>query len=219
MVNKIERVPLRDLIHRNLLERILRGLLPSGTRIKDTDISEQMNVSRTPVREALVRLVKEGFLENRVGRGFEVRPMTIKEAKEIYPIISALEVLALNHSKACPEAVSKRCEKISQLMAKPQKDFIRLIEWDMEWHELLLSGCDNQRLKTMIKDLKSIAFRYEYAFMQNADLVESSIREHREIMDAFSQEGPDSAAPLLERHWESSLDALLEKLEAETNKH
>ena len=212
MQNKIERVALRDLVHRNVLERILQGHLPPGSRVKDTDLSEELQVSRSPVREALRRLVKEGFLENLVGRGFIVRPLTSQEVRDIYPIIWALETLALRTSTPLPNESLLAFEKISAEMEVPQPDFIRLIELDKEWHKTLLSGCSNQRLLNMIWDLKAIAFRYEYAFMQNRELVEISIREHREISKILFDQGHDAAVPLLEKHWESSMHALLEKL-------
>jgi DNA-binding GntR family transcriptional regulator len=212
MQNKIERVALRDLVHRNVLERILQGHLQPGSRVKDTDLSEELQVSRTPVREALLRLVKEGFLENLVGRGFIVRPLTSQEVRDIYPIIWTLETLALKASGPLPRESLQSFEKISAEMGAPQSDFIRLIELDKKWHKTLLSGCSNQRLLDMIWDLKAIAFRYEYAFMQNRELVEVSIREHREISKTLFANGHEAAVPLLVKHWESSMHALLGKL-------
>ncbi len=212
MQKKINRVALRDLIHRNLLERILQGHFSPGSRIKDTELSEELDVSRTPVREALVQLVKEGFLENQVGKGFLVRPLTGQEVREIYPIIGALESLALKTSEPLTKESLNRFEDITTEMGEPHDDFIRLIELDVEWHKILLSRCKNRRLLDMIADLKGISFRYEYAYMQNLELVESSIKEHREIAAAFYNQGPGAAVPLLETHWKFSMNALLKKL-------
>jgi DNA-binding GntR family transcriptional regulator len=212
MQNKIERVALRDLVHRDVLERILQGHLPPGSRVKDTDLSGELQVSRTPVREALLRLVKEGFLENLVGRGFMVRTLTSQEVRDIYPIIWTLETLALKASEPLFHKSLQSFEKISAEMESPQSDFIRLIELDKEWHKTLLLGCGNQRLLYMIRDLKAIVFRYEYAFMQNRELVEVSIREHREISKTLFDQGHEAAVPLLVKHWESSMHALLEKV-------
>ncbi len=215
MQKEIKRVALRDLIHRNLLERILHGHFSPGSRIKDTELSEELDVSRTPVREALVRLVKECFLENQVGKGFLVRPLTGQEVREIYPIIGALESLALKTSEPLTIESLNRFEDITTEMGEPHDDFIRLIELDVEWHKILLSRCKNRRLLDMIVDLKSISFRYEYAYMQNLELVESSIKEHREIAAALYNKGPGAAVPLLETHWRFSMNALLKKLNGE----
>ena len=212
MANKIERVALRDLVHRNVLERILQGQLSPGSRVKDTELSEELRVSRTPVREALVRLVKEGFLENLVGRGFIVRPLTGQEVEEIYPIIWTLETLALKISGPLPPGSRESFENIAVQMTDPGQDFIRLIELDKEWHGILLSGCRNQRLLDIIRDLKDIAFRYEYAFMQNRYLVNSSLEDHREIINTLFSKSHEAVVPLLEKHWKASMQALLEKL-------
>jgi len=212
MQEKIERFALRELVHRKLLERIVRGQLPPGSRVKDTDLSQEMHVSRTPVREALLRLVKEGFLENAVGRGFMVRPLTHREVREIYPVIWTLESLALTCSKPLTKAAQKDFDAITKKMKKPHRDFIPLIELDQQWHDILLSGCDNQRLLDMIKDLKIIAFRYEYAFMQEIELVKTSMQEHHHMVETLFNEGVQAAAPLLEKHWEFTMNAFLEKL-------
>lgn len=212
MKEVIERFALRDVVHRKLLERILRGLYPPGSRVKDTQLSESLQVSRTPVREALLRLVKEGFLENLVGRGFMVRPLTSQEVREIYPIIWNLESLALKESQPLNNDTINQIETVAAEMAEPQPDYIHLIELDQQWHSILLSGCSNQRLLTMIKELKSIAFRYEYAFMQDGKLVETSVEEHRELVTTLLRDGADTAATLLQQHWQFTMNALLEKL-------
>jgi len=212
MQKKIERFALRDLVHRTLLERILHGLLPPGSRVKDTDLSQELQVSRTPVREALVRLVQEGFMENSVGRGFMVRPLTGDEVREIYPIIWTLETLALKSSLPLSEAALKEFSALSKAMSKPRRDFITLIELDQQWHHVLLSQCGNRRLLDSINDFKSIAFRYEYAFMQDMALVHRSIEEHQQIADSLFQQGPDAAALLLQDHWAFTMNALLKKI-------
>lgn len=219
MHEKIERYALRDLVHRKLLEQILRGHLPPGRRVKDTDLSEALHVSRTPVRETLLRLVKEGFLENAVGKGFVVRPLTGEEVQELYPIIGALETLALKSSVHINKGIEKELVADIAAMGKPKTDYISLIELDQQWHGLLLSGCKNQRLMAMISELKRLAFRYEYAFMQDVELVKTSMEEHRGIAAALFEQGVEAASTLLAKHWEFSKQALVMKLEKQTSEN
>jgi DNA-binding GntR family transcriptional regulator len=214
MKGKIHRYPLRELIHRDLVEQIRRGDFSPGSRLKDTELAATMEVSRTPVREALLRLVKEGFLENQVGKGFVVKSLTEKEVSEIYPIIKTLESLALKSSGMITKESLSSFEKINSEMQDPQTDFIRLIELDMEWHNTLLMVCKNDRLLNMITDLKGLVFRYECAFMQDRKLVQHSLKEHRRIVDTIFKEGPGMAAMILEEHWDSSKNALLKRLNA-----
>src|SRR4028119_956924 len=91
----ITRVPLREQVHHAIIGRILREELAPGARLSDSALAGELGVSRTPVREALLRLEREGFLEVDVGRGFFVKPLSAGEVREVYPILWTLEVLAL----------------------------------------------------------------------------------------------------------------------------
>jgi DNA-binding GntR family transcriptional regulator len=75
--------PLRDEVKHQVLERVVRGRLPFGHRINETALAEELGVSRTPLREALLELQREGFLHSATARGFTVRPLTTHEIQEI----------------------------------------------------------------------------------------------------------------------------------------
>src|SRR4051812_17116431 len=87
----LQRTPLRDEVYRHLLDRVYTGHLPAGTRVKDTDVARDLGVSRTPVREALLRLAREGVLRADAGRGFQVRHLDGTEMRETGSVLSALE--------------------------------------------------------------------------------------------------------------------------------
>ena len=91
----IPRVPLGDEVYRQVLQRVQRGDIPAGARIRDVSLATQLGVSRTPIREALLRLARDGVLENTVGRGFRVRPLDPAELREVGAILGSLEALAL----------------------------------------------------------------------------------------------------------------------------
>ncbi len=86
----IVRTPLRNEVYREILERIYRGDLPAGTRVRDTVLAAQLGVSRTPVREALLRLSREGVVDADMGRGFTVGRLDPAEMRETGAILSAL---------------------------------------------------------------------------------------------------------------------------------
>src|SRR6516164_1747566 len=92
----ISKKPLRDDIHALLRERIVKGGVPPGNRLQDVQLASELGVSRTPVREALLRLEREGLVESDPNRGFFVAPLSRQEVLEIYPMVWALKCLALD---------------------------------------------------------------------------------------------------------------------------
>ncbi|HEX9938249.1 MAG TPA: GntR family transcriptional regulator [Longimicrobium sp.] len=210
----ITRVPLREQVHRAIVGRILREEIPPGSRISDSVVAQELGVSRTPVREALLRMEREGFLEVDMGRGFFVKALSTKEVAEVYPILWTLEVLAL---RACPRpssAALAELDRINAELGQAGDDPERRIDLDMAWHRALLEGCDNERLLEMIGGLKAVIRRYEYAYMQNAGRVPVSTRGHHDIARALERGDPEAAVPLLENNWRITMDELLPWLEA-----
>jgi DNA-binding GntR family transcriptional regulator len=210
----IVRVPLREQVHRALVGRILRDDLSPGARISDSVLAQELGVSRTPVREALLRLEREGFLEVDVGRGFFVKELSAREVREIYPIVWTLEVQALRTSpRPTPERMAE-LERINHQLALAGDDPEARIELDLAWHRALLGECGNQRLLELVASLKALIWRYEYAYMQNDRRVPVSTRTHEEIAGALARGQIDTAAELLERNWRFTMDELLPWLES-----
>ena len=209
----ITRVPLREQVHRAIVGRILREELAPGARISDSVLAQELGVSRTPVREALLRLAGEGFLEVAPGRGFFVKALSADEVREVYPIVWTLEVLALRSSGPPSARTLAELHRINAELAQAADDPERRIELDVAWHRTLLEGCANQQLLALIASLKAVIRRYEYAYMQNAGLVPVSTRAHDEIARAVACGDVDAAAPLLESNWRFTLAELLPWLE------
>jgi DNA-binding GntR family transcriptional regulator len=207
------RRPLRTDVHQEILERILRAELRPGARVRDAQLAQDLGVSRTPVREALLRLERDGFLEASVGRGFTVRPLTDREVREVYPLIWTLEGLALRSSAPPSRAALAELDAVTSAIERTPPEVAACIALDTHWHRLLLAGCPNARLLGMIADLKEVARRYEFAYMRVPDLVSVSVRDHREVVKAFAEGRVERAAALLEGHWRFSMQALLDQLE------
>ena len=83
-------------VHQELLNRIVRGEVGSGQRLKDAEVAEELGVSRTPVREALLRLEREGFISSQKHLGFSVKRLQESEIREVYPLVRLLECSALD---------------------------------------------------------------------------------------------------------------------------
>ncbi|HEX6368382.1 MAG TPA: GntR family transcriptional regulator [Longimicrobium sp.] len=204
----ITRVPLRDQVHHAIVDRILRDELRPGARISDTALARELGVSRTPIREALLRLEREGFLEADIGRGFFVKPLSVREVREAYPVLWTLEVLALRGTGAPTPERRAEMNRINAAL-EGEDDPERRIDLDGEWHRTLLEPCGNEYLMSLIAGLKSVIRRYEYAYMQNAGYIPVSTRAHEEIAELVAVGDVEGAVPLLENNWRFTMQSLL----------
>jgi DNA-binding GntR family transcriptional regulator len=204
----IARTPLRDEVYRQLSERIHRGELAPGTRVRDTQIAAQLGVSRTPVREALLRLVREGVLEADMGRGFSVCRLDAAEMRETGSILSSLEGLALQLSGEIPPARLARMGEIDRELAVTRGDADRCIALDEEWHCTLLQGCPNRRLLAMISELWQVPRRYMRAYLREAGRVTLSTQHHARIVEALRRNDLEAARQRFTHHWDRGIEEL-----------
>ena len=205
----IENAPLRDQVHEILTERILTWHYPPKANLKDTVIAEELEISRTPVREALLQLAQDGLVDPRQGRGFTVRPLRREEIEETYPILWTLESLAL--SLACPldAAILSKLELLNDRLEKERESPKRRIEIDFSWHTTLISKCPNHHLQKLISNLRKIVRRHEFLYMQEVNRVTESLAYHGEITSVLRQGETEAGRKLLEKHWKTSLELRL----------
>ena len=208
-VRPIVRTPIRSEIRRVLLDAMLRGDPAPGSAINESELSRMLGVSRTPLREALLGLAGEGFLGASPGKGFFVLPLVARDVVELYPMIAALEQLALRSSPP-PNTADLRClEEINTNLASRRKDWRSALASDQAWHEALLSRSPNRRLLETLRALKFHVQRYEGAYMRHSGTIIRSIAQHREIARALRAAETEEACRLLEANWKISQDFLL----------
>ncbi len=205
-------------IHQEILKNIIQGKFAPGQRLRDAELAERLGVSRTPVREALLRLEREGFVSAQKHLGFSVKGLAESEIREVYPLVRLLECSALAEAAPpCSEGM-ERLEKLSRAFIKEKDNPLRRIEIDSAWHEAVLEGANNAHLKRILSELKRIMFRYEYAFMENDDLVGVSAEEHGSILSALARGNKEKAVELLGRHWDRCAKATLDEFATIRNK-
>lgn len=204
----ITRTPLRDQVYDEILDRIYRGDLPAGSRVRDTDIAGQLGVSRTPVREALLRLAREGVLDADMGRGFSVRPLDANEMRETGTVLSMLECQALRLSDEIPSERLIRLGEIDRELAATRGDVDRCIALDEEWHRTLLQGCPNGRLRSMISTLWQVPRRYMRAYLRGAGRVSLSTQHHATIVEALRRNDRETAERRFSHHWQRGIEEL-----------
>lgn len=209
----IQRRPLREAVRAAVLERLDGGSLPVGANVNEPELAEELGVSRTPLREALLGLEHEGLLVGQPGRGWVVAPLTPQIVFEVYPIIWALETEAL---RSCdPEDLLALADELDELNAQLRRrdEPLERMRLDDRWHARLLSICPNRRMVQLIASQKRIVHRYEFAYMSAPDTVPASADQHAAIIAALRGRDLDAAARHLEQNWRHSVQAIAALLE------
>jgi DNA-binding GntR family transcriptional regulator len=205
----ISRVPLRDEVYHRILSQVLRGDLPAGSRVRDGVLAGQLGVSRTPVREALLRLVRDGVLDTTMGRGFRVRALDPAELRDVGEILGVLESLALRSSPSPDDSRRHRLADLDRQLEQTRGDLSRCLDLEDEWHRTLLEACPNRRLLDMITSLRQIPRRYLAAYMRDAGRLSLSTLPHTKILTALNEGGPDSGAAVFEQQWKKGVAELV----------
>ena len=204
----ITRTPLGDQVYLQILQRIQRGSVPAGSKLRDASIATELGVSRTPVREALLRLAREGVLSADVGRGFRLTPLDPAELREIGSILAALEPLALDQS---PDPSPERIERLTGIVRRLEQtrgDITGCIELDDEFHRVLLQDCPNRRLRGLVETLRRGLRRYLHHYLEQGGRVSLSSLQHSKIADALRKGDRQAARQLLERKWRRGIDEI-----------
>jgi DNA-binding GntR family transcriptional regulator len=204
----ITRTPLRDEVYRELLAKIHHGALEPGARVQDTTLAVQLGVSRTPVREALLRLTREGVLEADTGRGFRLRPFARSELRDVGSILAVLEPHALRLVPDFPPESFDRLAELARQLEQTRGDVGLIVELDDTWHRRLLEDCPNQRLLDLIATLRQVPRRYLHAYLREAGRVSLSTSHHGRILDALRREDVGEAATVLERRWRRGIEEM-----------
>jgi DNA-binding GntR family transcriptional regulator len=211
-VAKLLRPNLSDAAAETLREMILDGRLSEGSRVNEVHLSTALGISRTPLREALVRLAAEGALTVLPRSGFFVRPLTLEEFREIYPIRGMLDPEALRLAGIPSRKRIDRLDALNRKLGETSEPGA-VIRLDDAWHLELIDGCPNRILLALIEQFMRRTRRYELALMRERRNVEGSIRSHEAILAALRAGDLDAACALLRRNMEVGSGPIVSWLE------
>ena len=195
-----------------ILSDILRGKLSPGARLIESTLAERIGVSRTPLREALFQLEQEGFVHSELRRGFSVKPLSEREAREVFPIVGALEGLALAQSGILAKSNLGKLRAANKALLVSRGGPRRAVQADHRFHQLLLSRCSNSHLLALIGNLHKILLRYEHLYMSDQGLIGVSVEQHNRILQAIAEGNITAARQALEFNYQTGMDAVLSKI-------
>ncbi|MEL6950377.1 MAG: GntR family transcriptional regulator [Pseudomonadota bacterium] len=194
---------------------IVDGTLADGNRINEVHLAKALEVSRTPLREGLMRLVTEGVVTTEPRRGFFVKPMTLDDFLELYAIRPILDPAALTMA-GLPEAKSlDQLERINDAMLSARSPS-RAIDLDDQWHRELLGHCPNSVLLDLIDQIIGRTRCYEHALFRETDNVWKAGDEHARIIAALRDGDLDAACAELKRNLQSGSEPIVNWLQQRT---
>src|SRR5215216_232662 len=201
-----------------LRNMIVDGRLPAGERINEVHLSQQLGISRTPLREALARLAQEGAIRSVPRIGCFVRPLTLEEFEQIYAIRPLLDPEALRLAGLPSRERLERLWKINDDINRAS-DADTIIGLDDDFHFELVAACPNKVLVDLIKQFSLRTRRYELALMRERSNVQHTVEDHERILRALSKGDLGAACANLKQTTLSGRTPIVEWLtERETNK-
>ena len=212
----------RDEIREQLIEDILGGRLPPGSRIVETRLAQQLGVSQAPVREALRDLALLGFVVSSPFRGTEVRRITPEELLEIYPIRAALEAVAARAAATrIDDASLERLDELITTMreAAARNDHRALVFADADFHHTIITAAGNRMLERVWQTMRLSVTTCVTHSVTHRSLVELAER-HVVVLEALKAHDPVRAEAEIRRHIEEPgewIRAASAKAEAEAN--
>lgn len=205
--SKLERTFMKDEVYDVLRKWIITGKLEPGTKLKLQELADILGTSRTPVREALLKLENDELVITKANRWTLVAPIDLKNGKNIYSIIWTLECLGLN--QAFPNITSKDINELELFNEKfnVMKTENQLERWqaDNKFHDKIIQVSNNSELQKILFDLKVQVQRIEIKYFNKIDTMHSSYKEHKKIIQAIKESNLDSAKKHLKSNWENSL--------------
>lgn len=188
-----------------LRDLIVRGRLAPGARLIETDLAAALGVSRTPIREAISRLVQDGLAipaRRSTRTQVAVAPLTEADLHDLYTIMGALEgavarnvrAMTAADRKALAAVMTRTHEAFERIGRDHPADFERLFESHNAFHAVFVERCATRRLRTMIEHVRPHIDRYEYMYagMVGPDYSDT-FAEHRAIIRAV-RSGPAARA-------------------------
>lgn len=213
MADVVDRLNISDAAADRVREMIVAGVLQDGVRINEVRLAAELGVSRTPLREALNRLVAEGAIQARPRLGYFVRPLTLEELQQVYTIRPLLDPEALRLA-GVPDA--KRIDELERMNKKIAgvRDPATAIALDDAWHLKLLEHCPNRVLVEMIEHLMLRTRRYELALFRETDHVVQTSDDHARIIAALRRGDLDAACAALTQNMQGGMEPITAWLKA-----
>jgi len=206
---------LREHVYVSIKGAIIGGEFEPGRRLIEEKLAEDMKTSRTPVREAIQKLEKEGLIYRLPRGGFAVKGVTEEEVEEVFGLRGILEGYAGFLATArMDDAELKSLEDIIALEETCLQDmnveeFIRL---DGEFHDVVYKAAKNNRLYNLLHDLRDYIYRYRVIIMRYQRKPQLAVQDHKEMVASIRSRNAKQVEKLVRKHMTRGKEVIKKKI-------
>jgi DNA-binding GntR family transcriptional regulator len=207
--------PLVEKIRLHLEEQIIAGRLKPRQRLVEEEIARELSVSRSPIREALRALEREGLVTLSPNRGASVADLTLQEVDDVYAVRARLggllfSLAARHMTDAAVDRLEQVVAEMGRVVAEP--DIQRYFLLDLDFEEQVMTACPNAKLVAIWRNLGRPILRFRYFSLYPPGRLPASLQYHRDLIAAFRQRDGAAADRLAQQTIEQAGQALREHL-------
>ncbi|MBW1901184.1 MAG: GntR family transcriptional regulator [Deltaproteobacteria bacterium] len=208
-------------VFEHIKQSIVRGDISPGNRLVEVRLADALGVSRTPVREAIHKLEREGLLMKQPKGGFVVLGLSREEIEETFGIRSILEgyaakMAAIRHKKKELIPLEKKIDEYREHMNRGQLDVLRKI--NTEFHDLLYALSGSPKLVKMINGLGDQIHRFRKIILNKETLARASHEDHRMMLKHIGKRDAEKVERLVREHILRGQVAVLEEFDKQQGK-
>jgi DNA-binding GntR family transcriptional regulator len=190
-------------VFENLKEAIIRGEVAPGDRLVESRLADALDISRTPVREAIHKLEREGLLRKLPKGGFTVMNLSREDIKETFGIRCVLEsyaarLAAQNYSEEELWPLEEKIREFQQFLDKGRLDELPRV--NTEFHSLFYALSRSPKLIKLINDLRDQIYRFRKILLKKDKWAETSNQDHMKMLDAIRERDLNLVERVVKQH-------------------
>ena len=209
MVKGNRKPNLSERAYEQIKDALCKGKIAAGDILSESQLAEELDMSRPPVREALRILASEGWVEIRRGIGAYVKALSSKDMEDLYEVRCLLETLAIKTSvfNISNQEINSLETRFRACLNSSPPDPRQFSDLDWELHELIVERCQNNYLKTILRNNYSSMKQYQLLSFEALNDIKESTLQHLNILSLMRQRDVGALADTLLAHlkWASGL--------------
>lgn len=195
--------PLREIVYEELKRQLLVGEISPGTRMMEIELAEDMGVSRTPVREAIRKLEKEGLVTMEARRGAYASEVSVEDMLDVLEVRQDLEAMAASL------AAQRITEEEKELLSRATENYREAVEsektediirCDEQFHQMIVNCSRNKTLIKLFSQVQELALRFRYLYYDDFSRYENMPVDHKRIEEAIMSGNTENAKAYANDH-------------------